>query len=158
MSQDVLIRPDQFGEYDLQLDGSDFASAEGFETALPVSLFTDARAPASSVPDPLRRRGWFGNLLEADLDFELGGLLWLFEQSRLTPGILNRVRLSALGSLQWLIDDSAAREVEVTAVQPELRGIRITIRIVGLDNDVNQFSVLWRRTDATQLSSVSRTV
>ena len=158
MSQDVLIRPDQFGEYDLEFEDADFSSAEGFETAIAVSLFTDARAPASSVPDPLKRRGWIGNVLEPDLTFELGGLLWLFEQSRLTPEILNRVRLAARGSLQWLIDDGAAREVEVTAVQPDLRGIRVSIRITGLDNDVNQFSVLWRRTDAFKLSSVSRSV
>jgi phage gp46-like protein len=151
--QDVLIRPNQFGIYDLQFDGPDFQSAEGFETAIPVSLFTDARAPANAVQDPLRRRGWVGNLL-GDIDRELGSLLWLFEQSRLTAATLNDLRAAATNALRWLIEDGAAREVDVTVDQPTSRGVRIFIRITGLDNDVNQFSVLWRRTNAANMAVV----
>ena len=150
--QDVLVRPDSFGLYDLQIEDSDFASAGGFETAIPVSLFTDARAPANAVQDPLRRRGWVGNLL-GDIDRELGSLLWLFEQSRLTASTLNELRTAATNALQWLIEDGAAREVDVTVDQPTSRGVRIFIRVTGLDNGVNQFSVLWRRTNVGNMST-----
>lgn len=151
--QDVLIRPDQFGVYDLQIDGADFASAGGFETSIPVSLFTDARAPANLVQDPARRRGWVGNLL-GDLERELGGLLWTFEQSRLTTSTLNEIRVAALDSLRWMIEDGAAREIDVQVEQPTTRGVRVSIRITGLDNDVNEFSVLWRRTITANMTTV----
>ncbi|GAF89679.1 unnamed protein product, partial [marine sediment metagenome] len=58
LTQDLQITPDDVGLYDLVIDEeqSDFASVNGFETAIPVSLFTDSRAPSSIVPDATRRR------------------------------------------------------------------------------------------------------
>ena len=155
MPQDVLIKPDGFGNYDIQLNanGDDFASAEGFESSIPVSLFTDARAPASSVPDPKRRRGWVGNILTIDQNRELGGLLWLYEQGRITATLLNGIRNAVLRSLNWKLTDGMLTGLEVDVFVESTRAIRINILAIGIDNNVDQYSVLWRRTNPAQIAS-----
>ena len=155
MPQDVLISPDGFGNYDIPLnaDGDDFASADGFESAIPVSLFTDARAPASSVADPKRRRGWVGNLLTIDQDRELGGLLWLYDQGRITATLLNGVRNETLRSLNWMLSDGILTGIEVDVLIESTRAIRVKIRMTGVDNNVDQYSVLWRRTNPAKISN-----
>jgi len=155
MPQDVLIKPDNFGNYDIPLNagGSDFASAEGFETAIPVSLFTDARAPASAVADPKRRRGWIGNILTIDQNRELGGLLWLYDQGRITATLLNNIRNAVVASLNWMLADGILTGIEVEVKIESFRSLRITARLTGTDNNVDQYSVLWRRTNPASIAS-----
>jgi phage gp46-like protein len=157
MAQDVLIAGDNFGNYDLALnaDGTDFDTAEGFETAIPTSLFTDARAPASSVSDPKRRRGWIGNLLTLDLDRQLGGLLWLYDQERITGTVLNGIRDAAINSLNWMLEDGILSNIEIEVSIVGTRAIQLDIVLTGADNDVDKFSVLWRRTNPANIASGS---
>lgn len=155
MKQDILIRSDGFGIYDIQLneDGSDFATAFGFESTIPVSLFTDARAPSSSVAEPRNRRGWIGNLRTLDQNRELGGLLWIYDQGRITVDLLNNLRTAAEASLQFMIDDGIVQNVEVTPTVSGDRSIRLFIKLTDLDNTINQYSVLWRRTQISALAA-----
>jgi len=153
--QDALIRVDGSGVYDLQLsdDGSDFASAGGFESAIPVSLFTDSRAPASTVAEPRNRRGWLGNLLRLGQNRELGGLLWLFEQGRITVDTLNGVKREVERSLRWMVQDGIVNNIAATVSVEDVRVIRVLITFTGNDNAVSQYSVLWRRTVSANLAS-----
>ena len=153
---DILIRPDGFGNYDLQLsaDGTQFRGAEGFETAIPTSLFTDARAPASAVADPIRRRGWIGNLLTLDINRELGGLVWLYEQSRLTVDLLNQIRVAARQAVNWMVEDGVVLEIDVTTRVIDSRSIEILIQWTGRDNAVDEFAVIWRRTQSNLLTAL----
>ncbi|GAF91348.1 unnamed protein product, partial [marine sediment metagenome] len=103
--QDILIKQEDSGLYDIQVEGSDFASAEGFESAIPVSYFTDSRAPEVQVQEAKNRRGWVGNILTVDLGRELGGLLWLLDQARITEDTINFAKSYAQGSLHWMNED-----------------------------------------------------
>jgi phage gp46-like protein len=153
MKQDVLIKPDENGLYDIQIDGADFASAEGFETAIPTSYFTDARAPAVQVQEAQDRRGWAGNILTIDIERELGGLLWILEQSRITEDTLNLAKSFAQESLQWMLDDNIARQVTVKVEQTGNREIRIFTDITTIDNTVQRYVTLWRSTDLSRTLS-----
>lgn len=153
MMQDVLISPDDHGIYDLQIDGHDFASSYGFETAVSVSLFTDSRAPAVQVQDAQRRRGWVGNITTAIIQRELGGLLWILDQTRITQDTLNYARSFAQDSLQWMTDDGIARSVEVSVSRDQLRGITIGITITTIDNTILRYITLWRSTDLTRITN-----
>ncbi len=93
------------GTYDFQIGGDgDILTADAFDAAIIVSLFTDKRADASEVQPAQLRRGWIGN--ESTPDFEIGSKLWLFEQSRLTQSVVNGVTDAAQQSLQWLVEDT----------------------------------------------------
>jgi phage gp46-like protein len=149
--QDVLIKSDEFGIYDLVLEGPDFASAEGFETAIPVSYFTDARAPESQVQEALRRRGWVGNILTVDIERELGGLLWFLEQARNTQDTINFAKSYAENSLQWMLDDGIAKHITITVTKTSDREIRIFTDINITSNTVLHYVTLWRNTDFTRI-------
>lgn len=151
MRQDVLIRANSRGLYDVQIDDYDFASAQGFESAVPTSLFTDARASITQVQEALNRRGWTGNILYADEDRELGGLLWLLEQARITNDTLNFAKSYAEDSLQWMIDDGLARAIRVEVSRTSIRDIVISIDIFTIDNTIQRYIVLWRVTDLTRI-------
>lgn len=147
--QDILIRANSDGLYDFVIEGNEFASAGGFETAIPVSLFTDARAPAALVSEPRYRRGWIGNLMTAATMRQLGSILWVLDQSRITQERLNVARLAAQDAFQWMIDDGVALNVFVDVTQTASTGFIITIQITDTSNVVSRYQTLWRATDAS---------
>lgn len=151
--QDVLIKPDDHGIYDIQINGADFDSSEGFESAIPVSYFSDSRAPAVQVQEAQRRRGWVGNILFIGTDRELGGLLWILDQARITEDTLNLARAFAKESLQWLIDDGIALNVAVNVERAGTRGVFIYTTIAVIDNPVQRYVTLWRNTDFNRVVS-----
>ena len=147
--QDVLISANSDGLYDLVIDGNQFASAGGFETAIPVSLFTDARAPAALVSEPQNRRGWIGNLLTSTTMRQLGSILWILDQARITQETLNIARLAAQDAFQWMVDDSVALGVLVDVAIGKKSGSIITIQITDTSNVVSRYRTLWRATNVS---------
>lgn len=147
--QDILIRANSDGLYDFVIEGNEFASAGGFETAIPVSLFTDARAPAALVSEPQYRRGWIGNLLTAATMRQLGSILWVLDQSRITQERLNVARLAAQDAFQWMVDDGVALGVKIDVQRNSVIGIIVFIEITDTSNVVSRYQTLWRATDAS---------
>lgn len=147
--QDVLIRANSDGLYDLVADGNVFASAGGFETAIPVSLFTDARAPAALVAEPQNRRGWIGNLMTASTMRQLGSILWVLDQTRITQETLNVAKLAAQDAFQWMLDDDVALGVAIELTRVSQGAIKIAIQITDTSNVVSRYQTLWRATNAS---------
>jgi phage gp46-like protein len=151
--QDVLIKPDAEGIYDLVVEGADFASAKGFETAIATSYFTDARANAVQVQEAQNRRGWVGNILYLDIQRELGGLLWILDQARNTQDTRNLAKSFAEGSIQWMPEDNVARSVESIVKEVDPRTSQIFTNITTVDNTVLEYVTLWRKTDLSRAIS-----
>lgn len=146
MPQDILIKSDSNGLYDLQIEDKDFASAVGFETVIPVSYFTDARAPAPLVQDARRRRGWVA-------DSDIGSLLWLLDQARLTQDTINLARVYAQSALQHLMDNNIATGVTVSVGQSTARKITILTTITVANNDSQRYVSLWKSTDFKRIEA-----
>ncbi len=143
----ILVELDG-GLYDIAIgfDG-DIATADAFDTAITVSLLTDARADPSVVLESHRRRGWVGN--ESTPGFEIGSLLWTFDQVRFTTGVGNAIADVARDALQWLVDDGHA--VKIVSGQVILDGD--TVRLEGIieraNSRVTKLSFdLWENTGA----------
>ncbi len=101
------------GVFDLQLDANgDIASEDSFDTAIFVSLGTDARASKDQVLEPTLRRGWIGN--ERTPGFQIGGLLWLYDGDRITPAVKSGMENAAEQSLEWLVLGGYATAVSAT--------------------------------------------
>lgn len=146
MSQDVrLVRKDD-GLFDLQVSNNVLETVDGFETAIIVSLLTDARAPSSAVQTPSRRRGWVGNVLNAASGRQLGSRLWLYKQARLTDAVLNNITVAAQESLNWMIEDGIAKSVAATALKNDLRSVTVNIVITTVKGKEERYAVLWRQT------------
>lgn len=152
--QDMLIQADEQGNYDIVIDeeSRDFASAGGFETAIPISLFTDARADESKVPTSKNRRGWAGNVEFIADEFELGSDQWTFDQARNTANIRNLVRNSVANALKWMVDRRMVDDVQVGSLQVAQNSITIPIIFTSIDNAVERYITLWRRTDASKFA------
>ena len=146
MAQDLALAVDNTGFYDLGIAGNDFASIDGFQTALEVSILTDGRADASEVPNSFNRRGYVGDILTSNIGRSLGSTLWLYSQSRLTTEIINKIRADARTALLWLTEDGVARSVTVSAEKTGIRAVTVTIDIVTNEGALQRYTVLWRLT------------
>lgn len=149
--QDVLIRKSGGNNfYEIQVEDGNIQSVDGLESTIVVSLFTDARAPENIVSDAIRRRGWVGNILNENLQ-EIGSLLWLLDQSRLTTLDINEARIHALNSLQILIDRNIVNGISVEVTKTEI-DVLIKITFSDLENIIDEYITLWRVTSAFNLS------
>lgn len=111
---DLAVAQDDEGIFDLIIDGTDLETTDGLETAIIVSEFSDRRAYPEEVADPMKRRGWIGDLVSDVPGDRHGSGLWLYEQSRGTRSSSNGVRTEAQRALDWMIEErlivaSAAR-------------------------------------------------
>jgi len=134
--------------FDISLTDGDFTLVDSFDTSITVALFADARAAASEVLPAELRRGWWGNQFGDDPTFQLGSKLWLIEQARNNQDTLNSAIDFAQNSLQWLVDDDHAEDVEVTGEQTST-GIGLTVKIARDQSRVDtKFYDLWENSGA----------
>jgi phage gp46-like protein len=135
---DLAAMQDDEGLYDLKIDpfSRDFVTVKGLESASFVSLFSDRRAHADEVHDPMERRGWIGNIVSDVPNDNHGSGLWLYEQRRLTPDVANGVRVEAEQSHTWMLDERIVDSVSASVVMdPVTRTISLILELsVGLGN------------------------
>lgn len=144
---DIKLTQDESGAYDLTIADGDFEGVDGFDTAINVSLFSDARAPQDRVSVPEKRRGWMGDLNSPVVGRLLGSLLWLLKQRRLTQDTLNDAVSFANDALNWFVQDGIAQNVTVTGAIVPRQGIALTIVITTLDGRTDTHYVpLWEVT------------
>lgn len=134
---------------DLALDGFDLATDDGLETAVILSLFTDAPAGAD---DPLPegetdRRGWWADAYPPVAGDVIGSRLWLLSREKQLPAALNRAREYAATALAWLVTDGAAQRVDIDAEAVRAGVLGLAIAIHRPDNNVARFrfQALWQQ-------------
>ncbi|MDH4745816.1 phage GP46 family protein [Sphingomonas sp. CBMAI 2297] len=108
-----IIGPDGFAVATVAngaLPGSGLMSGNDIETAVLLSLHTDAPADDDDViPDASGDpRGWWG-------DSTMGSKLWLLSRAKKTPATLLLAKAYAEAACAWLVSDGAAASVNVTA-------------------------------------------
>lgn len=131
------------GYVDISFKDGQIEPTEGFDTAIAVSLFSDRRASESEQPDPLKRRGWIGDIGELD---QIGSKLWFLEQSRITSSTLNKAIDYTQKCLAWFVEDSLAKKIDVRG-RLEPNTILVFVTITTPDNKIVNFSVdIWRKT------------
>ena len=142
------------GAYDLQLNAQgDIATEDAFDTAMLVSLFTDARALPSQVALPERRRGWIGD--ERTPGEQMGGLLWLFQMQRLTRSVANEIEDAAEQALAWMVTEEYAVTVNATATISSEDRLTLEILVTKPSGDVEaRLFELWSATGKTFLEPV----
>lgn len=105
------------GDFVFDDAAQDLESDNGLETAVIISLFTDRRAKVDDIlPDPnnLDRRGWWGDLASPDVEGDqIGSRLWLLNREKTLESVLVRAKEYAEESLQWFLEDGAAKKIEV---------------------------------------------
>ena len=134
------------GLIDMALTVGDIVEDDGLETAVLISLFSDARATEDMIEAIDRDgdlRGWWADLEGAD---QTGSRLWTIRRAKQLQSVLARAKGYAEESLQWLIDDRVADRVDVQTSYPS-RGwmlIEVSIYRPGSSNPVSyRFNYQW---------------
>ena len=144
---DIKATQNPSGEWTLGITDKDLTPEDGFDTAIAMTLFTDARAPDSAVAIPEKRRGTMLDLVSPVEGRLHGSLLWLVDQSKLTQDTLNTSVNYAQLSLQWFIDDQIATSILVTGEIVPRSGIRLTVVFTAQSGKVStHYFNLWQQT------------
>jgi len=147
MRTDVLLNvSDTLDFYDISFSADgDFATTEGLDTALLLSVLEEQRATVDEVSSPEQRRGWMGT---EDTGFAMGSKLWLWDGARLTQSTLNGVNKDVAIGLEWLIEQELATSIDVSSTFIA-GGLELTITVES-DGSVseNVMYQLWGNTNA----------
>jgi phage gp46-like protein len=138
---DLAYEQDADGVFDFVIDddAGDFKTDDGFEAAIVVSLFSDRRAYSSEVRDPMKRRGWIGDLVSEVPNDRHGSGLWLYEQHRLTQETVIGVRTEAVQSLEWMQEESYVTHSEAMVLSnAKDREINLVVTLHFLDGGSSQ--------------------
>ena len=131
--------------FDIGFTNGDFDLEDTFYSAINISLFADSRADESEVPEPSRRRGYWGDFLlfPDDPNIKTGSKLWL-AQGRRTDYELGKAIDYCKKALQWIIDKGKAKDIKVSG-SFSTNGIIIDIQIIIEDSLIQNFSFkLWQ--------------
>jgi phage gp46-like protein len=144
---DIKAFKNDLNQFTFEIENGDFVEEDGFDTAIYLSLLTDARAPENRAPIPEKRRGWLGNLVSPVEGRDLGSLLWLTDQSRLIPNTLNESINWFQLALNHFVEDGLAKSVVVTGdIIPKL-GIELKAVITSASGKTSTHYVkLWELT------------
>lgn len=144
----LVDNPDAGVRFDIAIDDTgDILTADQFDTAIIVSLFTDKRALPSQVLENALRRGWIGS--EFTPGFEMGSQLWIFSQARLTRDTINAMISIANESLKWMISSNLAISTKAD-VTPISGRVVLQIEISRPDSKVEKrLFDLWNNSGVT---------
>jgi phage gp46-like protein len=142
---DLKLTKDSDGIYDINIaDNGDFELVDDFSTAIDMSILTDKRADDSQQQIPKYRRGWWGNIANNVQGYEIGSLLWLLNQTRLTEDIKNDAKDFALDSLQWFLDEVYLKDIQAEVTRTARNELTLAITLVRYDNQIDKrFYNLW---------------
>jgi phage gp46-like protein len=119
---DIALIPVQ-GDFsaDLAVLGGDLQSDQGMNTAIIISLFSDARAgDDDALPqENADRRGWWADAYSPIPGDVTGSKLWLLYRAKQTADVLVSARQYALDALGWMLTDGVAASVDVVATFPQ---------------------------------------
>lgn len=138
---DLALRITEDGTLDLEVCCNDLATTDGLETAVAISLFTDARAPDDAeLPAGADRGGcWMDSYPDIEGDVT-GSLLWLLTREKQTTEVLQRAERYARTALQWLLDDRVASAVTIAASYPLVGVLALAIEITDARGTPRRFA------------------
>lgn len=120
--------------------------------AVLISLFSWRRSNDDDGVQIPYRHGWWGDTFSTISGDQIGSRLWLLQREKLTRETVALAQAYAEESLQWMIDDALAVQINIEAWRDDGR-LNMTIDIVqpGDKRSVEaRFQDLWSLVNAIQ--------
>lgn len=133
---------------DLVLDGDDLERDDGLQTAVLISLMSDAREDdLGATPSglPADSRGWWADTVRD----RFGSKLWTLEREKRTQETLERAREFGVDALQWMIEDGIASLIQVTPSYDSFGRLILEIQITR--GTARRYASLWAGTSQVTL-------
>lgn len=107
---------------DFAIEANDLAQDSGLETAVLLSLFTDAAYEGQG--------GWWADAVPAVEGDKTGSRLWRHARAKQTPSLASEIEQDVRDALQWMLDDKVAENIDVSAESSGagILGISISIK------------------------------
>jgi phage gp46-like protein len=136
------------GCFNLVFENGDFKADDGLETAVIISLWTDARADETELPDGIEtKKGWWGDMFPVVEGDQIGSKIWLADRGKQTNDTLALLENFSREALLWMLEDGVAAQIE-TASEFNGRGQAITnIVITRPTGDQDKFAANWDSQD-----------
>lgn len=134
-------------KFDVSYLNGDLESELGLETAVIISLFTDARVLETELPrGESDRGGWFGDLISEFPNDRIGSKLWLLNRAANKSETRNKAEQYAREALDWLIVDGVAETLNVRALLVNREIIQLEISITKPNERAKffwRYQLLW---------------
>jgi phage gp46-like protein len=130
---------------DFAMAGPGLVLGNELESAVLISLFTDALADPEDLLPPgqaIDRRGWWADSYENE---QIGSKLWQVFWRQTTQDTLNWARDTALKALQWMLDDQVASDLSVDVQFLGKGRMGIDIVITEPSGQRSPFSYAWQQ-------------
>jgi phage gp46-like protein len=117
-------------EADLAVDANGMLdTAEGFTTAVNISLFTWARDDKAEIQQTGQKFGWWGDTYADTAGDRIGSKLWTLRRAKVNQDTLGKAKAFCIEALTWMVEDGIAKAVDVTTERLGLQIIKATISI-----------------------------
>lgn len=119
---------------------------ESLETAVLLSIFTDAPATAAEMAAAKadEQRGWWAAADSIRGQTRVyGSKLWLLRRGKTVLATLRLAEQYCVEALAWLVESKIAAKVEVLATRPRLGAIAIELKITRPQQVLPPFVRLW---------------
>lgn len=130
---DISLVPDEIGLGDILFIPGDVSCDSGLQTAIYMSLFTDAPVEA----DGYETRGWWGDTI--DEYGVLGSKLWTLTKDKMIPNISSVAKEYCIEALNWMIVEKVASEINVAVSRSGLYSLLIEVEITRPSNSVEYY-------------------
>lgn len=114
------------GLCDIGILNDDIETDEGLETAVNISLFSDAYASEEILPGDDIYRG--GYLFDSD-DEVTGSLLWTLRREKQLPEAMSKAKTYAQSALKWMLKSGLAESIDVQVSNPHQAVLFLEISI-----------------------------
>lgn len=130
---------------DLAVERGDLAADNGLETAVLVSLFSDAYVPKEQLPDPSSDpRGWWADALLPNTGDRIGSKLWtVFDRGKTDTAAKNLAKTYIEDALAWTLDEGIAKRIDVVTTLPGGGRLDFLVSIYRPDGENIPFKFLW---------------
>ncbi len=128
---DIALKQNETLEFDVLINGPDLQSDSGLRTAIILSLFTDQLVGSDEeIPDGTdNRRGWWADSFTEVTGDLIGSRLWLLNREKQIDQVLEKGRDYAQASLQWMLTDGVASQIEVETEWVKKGVLGILVRV-----------------------------
>ncbi len=133
-------------------DDASLVEDDGLETAVTISLFTDAKATAEElVRAGLSQRGYWADAYDdASGALNTGSKLWLLEGRTNTPSAIAEAKAYADEALAWMVDEGVASKVENEITRLDGDAIGGVTRVYRPTDSRSPYLLTWERYFAVQ--------
>jgi len=132
--------------FDLVVEADDLKADDGLETSVAISVFTDKRVDDEDLPDlETSKRGWWGDMFPEFPNDQIGSRLWLINREKTTTETLRRSEDYIVESLNWMLEDGVAKDVNASSVYNENNWLISAVEIEKPDGESTRFQINWEQ-------------